>query len=336
MTEKAKMLSDSSVVEDNTAGKAFEADVCKGIRKLLSKWKYIKAFTMQELFDKLGNELQGRVEDYSDICIMNMKTGKQVFVECKEEFGANVANMKFQISEDGKIQFVHGKTPKLLKNSLTEKLAKDLMSQDSFKAFLEFMYMPSKHLDGNTPADYYFGAIESTQALVSKLAILVNKNRQIYNTTAKYIPLGKFTETTLPSWVLALSWKLSDLNHTHIYDICSVDIDYMSDLVLRHYDFQKKFPASYAQIEDNLYLFHSGQNPLRLSIAGKEPTVLSQISGRYTLKFTPRLSNPKDLKIYLDARSYFMEDLPASNCSFIGKADRIPDIGTSIDQTRSK
>ena len=50
---------------------------------------------MQELFDKLGNELQGRVEDYSDICIMNMKTGKQVFVECKEEFGANVANMKF-------------------------------------------------------------------------------------------------------------------------------------------------------------------------------------------------------------------------------------------------
>ena len=336
MTEKTRMLSDSSVVEDNAAGKAFEASVCKGIRKLLAKWKHVQAFTMQELFDKLGDKLPGRVEDYSDICIMNMKTGKQVFVECKEEFGANVANMKFQLMKDGRIEFVHGKTPKLLKNSLTEKLAEDLMRQDSYKAFLEFMQAPSKHLDGKTPADYYFGAIEPTQALVRKLAILVNKNRQLYNTTAKHIPLGKFTETTLPSWILALSWKLSDLNPTHIYDICSVDIDYMSDLVLRHYDFQKKFPASYAQIEDNLYLFHADQNPLRLSIAGKEPTVLQPLSGRYTLKFTPRLSNPKDLKIYLDARSYFMEDLSASNCSFIGKADRIPDIGTSIDQIRSK
>ena len=78
-------------------------------------------------------------------------------------------------------------------------------------------------------------------------------------------------------------------------------------------------------------MFHADKNPLRLSIAGKEPTVLQPLSGRYTLKFTPRLSNPKDLKIYLDARSYFIEDLPVSNCSFIGKEDRIPDIGTSID-----
>ena len=95
MTEKIRVLNDSSVVEDNAAGKAFEANVCKGIRKLLAKWKHVQAFTMQELFDKLSDRLPGRVEDYSDICIMNMKTGKQVFVECKEEFGANVANMKF-------------------------------------------------------------------------------------------------------------------------------------------------------------------------------------------------------------------------------------------------
>ena len=79
--------------------------------------------------------------------------------------------------KDGRIEFVHGKTPKLLKNSLTEKLAEDLVRQDRYKAFLEFMQAPSKHLDGKTPADYYFGAIEPTQALVRKLAILVNKNR---------------------------------------------------------------------------------------------------------------------------------------------------------------
>lgn len=329
MTKATKQILEAgSIVEDNAAGKVFEEVTCKNIRKLLAPFRHIRAFTMQELFDKLdADSIPGRVEDYSDICIQNMQTGKQVFVECKEEFGANVANMKFKLLEDGSIEFVYGKSQKSLSNSLTNKLAADLMQQEQFKKFVQFMHQPCKHLAGKAPADYYFGKEQPTQEIVRKLAVKTNSNRQLFNTTAKHIPLGKFAATTLSSWILALCWKLSDLNPTHIYDICSVDIDYMADLVLRHYDFQKKFPASYAQIEDNLYLFHADKNPLKLiSKDGNSPTVLPRINGRYTLKFTPRLSNPKDLKMYLDARSYFTEDLPPSNCSFNGESDRVPNI----------
>lgn len=334
----AQMHEASSIVEDNAAGKAFEEVTCRNIRNLLRPYKSVKAFTMQELFSKLdADSIPGRVEDYSDICIRDMKTGKNVFVECKEEFGANVANMKFKLLEDGSIQFVYGKSQKSISNSLTSKLAADLMQQERFKAFIQFMHQPCKHLDGKAPVDYYFGKERPTQAIARKLAIKVNSHRKLFNTTAKRIPLGKFAATTLSSWIIALCWKLSDLNQTHIYDICSVDIDYMADLVLRHYDFQKKFPASYAQIEDNLYLFHSGKNPLKLVCKdGHAPTALPHINGRYTLKFTPRLSSPDNLKMYLDARSYFIEELPPSNCSFNGESSRIPTVNLRFECDLSK
>lgn len=318
------------LTEGNAAGKAYEKKICRNVNALLSAFPNIDAYRFDDLVKHL-DDVTGRTEDYPDICVLNLnRPQNKVFIECKQSLQkANVANAKYVFDEDGKFHFtkgIRGSKTYLDGNEWLDQLANDIMANEQYKKFADFMHNPNQLLDNNTPFDYYIGKQVADDDLLVYLKKLTNKALQNSSTSAHQIPLDISRETCRNVWPIACAWRLSDMNDIKSYDICRIEIDYMDKLIAHHYTDQKSGRAYYIQIGDELYQI-SDANPLALVSIDDEPIAKfpENVRGAFDLKFTPRMQTGS---VYFDSRSCVLDDVEPSNASLLTK-NRFPKISFS-------
>jgi hypothetical protein len=285
------------LAEANAVGSKFE----KKTARMIGDW--IKAKGLKRVFDvkrfQTVNE-SARAEDYSDIEVVNVKTGDSFFVECKEADRSNVLNLQFDIREDGTLAPVKSRGRKELDEEDSEAAApfvKAVQGNGEFKRFVRFLNAGNKRLGGAAPREFYFGKRDDADDYLGRLITDYNRLVKSGKTEADCKPFDKANvrPSTKNMLACALAWRLSD-PETTTWDIFHQnDVPGLGDMIRRHYSAGKKVPARYIQLSDKL--FKTGEeDPLGLDDVPRFPDV----KGKFALKFTPRFGTGA---VYVTPRS---------------------------------
>lgn len=295
--------------ESNAAGQKFEQKIARNVKKWIQESHLDKKFKAEHYQASSAlKEEDGRDEDYSDIIVEDSSSGEKFFIECKEA-KANFVTTQFDISEDGHVMPVSGKSRDIeVTDDASLRLAEMIQEDDSFQRFAEFLQQESDLLDGVKPADLYFGKTDVTDGTLKSLMTRYNKFLKSGKAEADCKPFDQklVREKTRNMLACGLCWRLEDPSRT--WDICTIEkIDFFGDLIKAHYA-GKRIPAKYIQIDDDLFILNCSDNPL-----GIDCTVLpSSLIGRFDLKFTPRFGTGS---MYVTPRSKLLSSLE-SNSSF--------------------
>ena len=295
--------------ESNSAGQKFEAKIARNVKKWIAENSLQDKLEAKHYQAKSSlKEDEGRDEDYSDIEIQINGSDKKIFIECKEK-KANFVTTQFDINENGTVTPVAGKNrDKKIEDEATLKLVEMIQENDGFQSFIEFLQLDNDFLDGMKPSDLYFNREEVSDKTLSSLMSRYNKFLKTGEAEADCKPFDSklVREKTRNMLACGLCWRLSDPSKT--WDICTIkDIPFFSDLILAHYA-SKKIPAKYIQIDDDLFILDSNDNPLKIDCT----QLPRDLIGRFDLKFTPRFGTGS---MYVTPRSKLLSQLQ-SNASF--------------------
>lgn len=297
--------------ESNTAGQKFEQRIAKNVKKWISANNLEKKFKAQHYqASETLKEDDGRAEDYSDIVVENLETTEKIFIECKEK-KANFVTTQFNINKDGTVTPVAGKNrDKLVEDNANLELANMIQEDEGFQNFIEFLWLDNDLLDGLKPAQLYYNDQDVSDKVLNQL---MNKYNKFLKTSTeveadcKPFDSKLVREKTRNMLACGLCWRLGDPHRT--WDICTIkDIQFFSELVKAHYA-NKKIPAKYIQIDDDLFILDSKDNPLGI----KCTELPNDLVGRFDLKFTPRFGTGS---MYVTPRSKLLSQLKSSNSSF--------------------
>lgn len=164
------------LTEANAVGSKFEQKTADMVNKWLKSKKLngrFKASRFQSI-----EESKARDEDYSDVVVEELETGKKFFIECKEADRSNVMNAKFEIAEDGGLVLQKdggGEQIEEDEESLESPFVKAVQESEEYAVFRKFMGDGNDYLGSATPADYYFGRKDDADKVLKKLIPAYNK-----------------------------------------------------------------------------------------------------------------------------------------------------------------
>lgn len=316
--------------EANAAGSKFEQKVADAVQDWIEKnglQKKWKASRFQSVTEDEGS----RDEYFSDVVVEDLESGWQFFIECKQNGADNIITTMFDIKEvdngpDAKMREfylvpVEGKSREEIPSGTGDPrnaLAHDLVCNDDFGQFSEFISQPCELLGDACPADFLLGEAEVPDPMLSKLLNAYNKLVDDGKTESdcKKFDGKLIRESTRGTLAVALAWRLVD--QTHTWDICKMEDFNIGDLIRNHYAEEKAIPAKYMQLGENgTYLLQDGDNPLGITCAALPDEVI----GSFWLKFTPRFGTGS---MYITPRSKTTGELP-STTSFLDE-DNLPQL----------
>lgn len=299
----------SYLTEANSIGAAFEQKTVKYINNWLRHIGLDNNFKAERYQTLQNNNV--KCEKYSDIVIKNLSEEQLFFIECKEYKRSNILNIKFNISSNGDLlPIVENENDNNIE--LYQDLIQALKQSTGFKSFIKFLNSNCLLLNNKKPIDFWNNKINDDKMLKSLISIY-NKGIKSdkFEADCKKFDIKKIRESTKNILICALAWRLSDIDRT--WDICTVQGDYnFGKLIRNHYLKNKKIPAEYIQIGDDILFSISEKNPFNIKNITKFP---DNIECKFTLKFTPRFGTGS---IYITPRSEITSDF-SSNLSFINK-----------------
>lgn len=313
LSENRRMTFGEFLAEANAVGSDFEQKTAKMINEWLKSNGLSKRFRAK----RYQSVNESRDEDFSDIVIEDLSTGKSFFVECKNADRTNVLNLKLDISEGGNL-FAAGKNANEAERKYSD-LVHNMQECADFRKFWKFMTSGNSLIGGAKPTDYYFGEKDPDKALPS----LIKKYNQLVKdgkTESDCKTFGKkLRDSTKGQLVAALCWRLTDPDHT-TWDICKIDnVPDFGQMICGHYATEKEIPVAYIQFNDKLFTVNDGFNPLGLVDVPEFP---SDVVGKFAIKFTPRFGTGS---VYVTPRSEITSDFD-SKFSFNDK-NKWPDAG---------
>ena len=310
--------------EANTAGSKFEQEVADAIQAWIDANGLGKKFKASR-FQTVDEDDGSRDEDFSDVVVDDLETGEQFFIECKQNASDNIITTMFDIREvgnDPESQFryfylvpVEGKSRDAVPSGSDDPrnaLAHDLVCNEDFQQFNDFLAEPNELLDGICPADFLLDKDDVTDQLLTRLMKAYNKLVDEGKTEAdcKKFDGKLIRESTRNMLAVALAWRLADPSHT--WDICKQEDFDIGNLIRSHYTEQKAIPAKYIQLgKDATYVLNANDNPLGVDCQ----ELPKEILGSFWLKFTPRFGTGS---MYITPRSTVSGELPATT-SFMNK-----------------
>lgn len=296
-----------NVTEANAFGSEFEQQVANNIQNWITANNLDDVF-FAERYQSITEDDGNRDEDYSDVIIENLKTGEQIFVECKEHVADNISQLMVDF------EFVNGKlTPIIVKGIHREKASSEiyrafenyLQSNQEFQLFEKFLNsnitVSNKKFK---PSDFYF---DKKQCNDLELNLLISEYNKMVDAGMFYSQNKKFNidvirQKTINMLACGLLWRIFDPSHT--WDICHIKLSGpgFSKMICEHYLNEKAKPVNYIQFgEDAFYRFNQ-ENPLNIDCE----IFPKNVTGKFDLKFTPRFGTGA---MYITSRSRIAQKL---------------------------